>query len=541
MLPILLKLQTSAGLLVLTGYGLCVLLGVAAALGVALRRAREAGLPPRPLLRAFLPAVALGFVGARLGSWLQSGGVPFRGGLVLYGGLLAGAAVLWAGCRRQGLPAARVADLAAPCALLGAAFGRLGCFFAGCCYGSPADAGLCYPRASHAFRDHLARGWIDPAAGSSLPTVPMPLFEAGALLVLFVALSLVWARRRTTPGLTLCLAGLLYPAWRFAAEFWRGDNRPWAGTVWTFSQIVSLLLFTISALALLRGLRTGVPLLLPSPRAARVPWAAVALLLLAAAGVTCSAPAARPQPMAGEFVVRRRGCDHEEREEARRHAREETKEVADDCITDCIGDCISDCVDDCIEENCSCSGEGDPTSPAPAPVRVVKTSALRPGLYEGALGLEATVNGRLTIKLRAQGVLQVLERTADQAVEVRMIVNDMALEAGGSRLKGKGSVDLAIREGRGLTVLRSDLPPELLARLRALEPLLGDLLRFEISTPPEEAFRDDLLRELRHPELRVEGLGNLALAAGRDLPLRATAEVVRSDEGDLRVRWTLNR
>ncbi len=62
--------------------------------------------------------------------WL--GGLAFHGGLA--GGILA--AVIY--CWRARLSVWQFGDIGAAGLALGQAFGRIGCFFAGCCYGSPA-------------------------------------------------------------------------------------------------------------------------------------------------------------------------------------------------------------------------------------------------------------------------------------------------------------------------------------------------------------------------------------------------------------------
>lgn len=61
------------------------------------------------------------------------------GGLVFYGGLIGAAlASVWY-CIRNGIEFMRLADLAIPTVSLGQAFGRLGCFSAGCCWGKVAS------------------------------------------------------------------------------------------------------------------------------------------------------------------------------------------------------------------------------------------------------------------------------------------------------------------------------------------------------------------------------------------------------------------
>ena len=55
---------------------------------------------------------------------------------IFYGGLIAALGTAYVYMRRHGLPILATADVLAPGAALGHAIGRLGCFAAGCCWGS---------------------------------------------------------------------------------------------------------------------------------------------------------------------------------------------------------------------------------------------------------------------------------------------------------------------------------------------------------------------------------------------------------------------
>lgn len=107
-------------------------------------------------------------------------------GWVWYGGVVGGAvAVLW-WARRAGVPAATVADIAAPGLALGLAIGRLGCQLAGDGdYGVSTDLpwGMSYP---------------DGVVPTTDRVHPTPVYEMVCYLALFAAL---WrARRRLPPG-----------------------------------------------------------------------------------------------------------------------------------------------------------------------------------------------------------------------------------------------------------------------------------------------------------------------------------------------------
>ena len=95
----------------------------------------------------------------------------------------------------------------APAAIaLAHAFGRIGCFLAGCCYGKPTDA------------------WYGiQFTTTDTKVIPTNLFEALFLFALF-GLLLFLALKRTCPfGPAFYL--IAYGIWRFFIEFQRGDYR----------------------------------------------------------------------------------------------------------------------------------------------------------------------------------------------------------------------------------------------------------------------------------------------------------------------------
>ena len=91
------------------------------------------------------------------------------------------------------------------------AVGRIGCFFAGCCFGIPTESilGVIFPH-GHAH---------DLYPGTSV--FPTQLFEAGFLFILFILLNKAkWFQHKEVETY---LIG--YGVWRIAIEFIRGDDR----------------------------------------------------------------------------------------------------------------------------------------------------------------------------------------------------------------------------------------------------------------------------------------------------------------------------
>ncbi len=241
------------GPITLHTYGLCVALGVLLAVWLAGRRARSEGLSRDAFLDLALWLIVASIVGARvlyvLVEWRQFAVRPldafklWDGGLVFYGGLAFAALVAPWAARAKGLPLGRVADLAVPYVALGHACGRVGCFFAGCCYGLPDPA----------------YGCVFPALGDSVPHLPTQLYEAAFLFALFSFLLWLTSRRRFT-GQVFWTYLATYAVWRFLVEFLRGDEvRGWVLWPWLHtSQAIALLVFAASAVMLVvLGLKAG--------------------------------------------------------------------------------------------------------------------------------------------------------------------------------------------------------------------------------------------------------------------------------------------
>jgi len=162
----------------------------------------------------------------------------WHGGLVWYGGFLGGLAGGWFYARGKRLPFLRVLDQMCPSIALGHAFGRLGCFLNGCCYGAPSDA-WCAVRF--------------PALPE--PVLPTQLFEAFGLVILFGVLR--WGLSRgwlTKPGLAFGIYCVAYAALRFGLEFLRGDQtRFWIGL--TLQQLISFGVLAVGLLLTARSRR----------------------------------------------------------------------------------------------------------------------------------------------------------------------------------------------------------------------------------------------------------------------------------------------
>ena len=166
-----------------------------------------------------------------------------QGGLMFYGGLILAVAVFFAWCYLRKEKTLELAGLLATVIPLGHAFGRIGCFFYGCCYGRLSDSVLAvkFPRCSPAWYEQYQAGLIKSSAAESLPVLPTQLMEAAALLVLFAALFMLYRRYRGRAGLVTGAYFIGYAVIRFALEYLRGDPRAAVGP-FSISQTISLIM-----------------------------------------------------------------------------------------------------------------------------------------------------------------------------------------------------------------------------------------------------------------------------------------------------------
>jgi phosphatidylglycerol:prolipoprotein diacylglycerol transferase len=211
--PVLLDL----GFFQLHSYGLAMALSFVLGLTLAIRLNRRLGRPDEELLDLFQWLVFGGLLGARtlyvIVMWPEFAAGPWykvfaiwQGGLVYYGGLIGAstAALIW--LRNKGLPLWSYLDVLAPGIALGQVTGRLGCFFAGCCYG----------------REDHAHGLVFPSIGDNLPHLPTMLYESAYCVLLAGFLTWLWLRRKFD-GQIFWVFVACYAFWRFGLEYLRGD------------------------------------------------------------------------------------------------------------------------------------------------------------------------------------------------------------------------------------------------------------------------------------------------------------------------------
>lgn len=166
------------------------------------------------------------------------------GGSVFYGGLIGAILCTLLYLKHIKADIKLYVDLAVLAIPLFHFFGRLGCFFSGCCYGVACRFGVVY---------HYSQA---PGA-NGLTRFPVQLVEAGLNLLLFVLLFMLLKTGRLK-GKLLCVYLLIYSTARFLLEFVRGDEIRGHIGVFSTSQLISIVLFSVTVIYLITDkLRSG--------------------------------------------------------------------------------------------------------------------------------------------------------------------------------------------------------------------------------------------------------------------------------------------
>ncbi|PIE70758.1 MAG: prolipoprotein diacylglyceryl transferase [Deltaproteobacteria bacterium] len=240
----------SLGPVTLHTYGLFVALGFLAGIFWTRLEAVWRGQEPEPILDLAFIVLLAAIAGARLfyviiypeqfADDLLSIFMIWNGGLVFYGGFVTALIAVWIYLKKKEMPVWEVGDILAPGLALGHGIGRMGCFFAGCCYGKTCDL----PWAVQ-FADPMS------LAPTGMLLHPSQLYSVLGNLLLFVLLLSLKRFMRFSGQLFWIYVGL-YGLMRSFLERFRGDPR--GDVVWgllSVSQFIGLLLFVFSLSMLL--------------------------------------------------------------------------------------------------------------------------------------------------------------------------------------------------------------------------------------------------------------------------------------------------
>jgi len=241
------------GSLQLRAYGLCIALGVWAAVTVTARRYGKRGGDPNLITTIALWAVPAGIIGARIYSVLTDYELYFkgqslwkvleiwRGGLGIWGGILLGVLVGAYVAKRHGADVALLFDCVAPALPLAQAIGRWGNYFNQELYGKPTTL----PWALE----------IDPAHrvlqyATYKTFQPTFLYECLWDLCVVAIVLLVERRLRLRKGTLLAVYVVAYTFGRFFTEYERIDFAHKIGPL-RFNDWTSVVVFVVSTIVLL--------------------------------------------------------------------------------------------------------------------------------------------------------------------------------------------------------------------------------------------------------------------------------------------------
>ncbi len=200
-------------------YGLMIALGILACFGVLFYYGKKKKIQESFIDFVFyngILSIVVGFGAAALfqatydyidnpanGFKLDSG-ITFIGGLI--GGIVTFLITYWFFRKRFKARLVDIVSMAPCCILIAHAFGRVGCFFAGCCYGKETSGvlGVQFP--------HLLN-----------PVYPTQLYEAVFLFLLFGVCFLLLMKKDFKHNLSVYLVA--YGIFRFLIEYLRGDER----------------------------------------------------------------------------------------------------------------------------------------------------------------------------------------------------------------------------------------------------------------------------------------------------------------------------
>ncbi|MBR4748394.1 MAG: prolipoprotein diacylglyceryl transferase [Abditibacteriota bacterium] len=195
-------------------YGLMIDIGVICAYILMLRRRHIYKIPANCILDIVIILTAAGMIGARLlyvalyhdeFHSLKDLFSVWNGGLSFHGGLLLGLLCVWLYCKYRRLRFLTALDMLSPALCVAYAYGRIGCFLNGCCYGKFSDSFIACPMLTHeGLRTCIPTQLISSACGFGICCI-------------LIALQKYFTREGQQLSCFLALFGL----YRFVVEFFR--------------------------------------------------------------------------------------------------------------------------------------------------------------------------------------------------------------------------------------------------------------------------------------------------------------------------------
>lgn len=233
----------SIGPLTVHGYGVMIAVGILAASWLATKLCKEYKLDYENIDSFIIFVIFIGYAFSKLTYCLtvfdqflsDPLSVLGSGGWVVYGGILGGllAALIW--CKWKKWKFMDYFQVLMPCVSLAQGFGRIGCFFAGCCGGAVTDAwyGIQFPATSLAWN-------------TTQKIIPTQLLSSAGDFLIFAFL-MYNLKKGKHPEDTGAWYLILYSVGRFLIEFLRGDLIRGGIGPFSTSQFISLFVVVLGA------------------------------------------------------------------------------------------------------------------------------------------------------------------------------------------------------------------------------------------------------------------------------------------------------
>lgn len=206
------------GPITIHGYGVMIAIGILVAFFFAERQARKGGLNVSVVDNLIFICLVSGYFFSKLTyvmiNWDDFLANPMAvlgsSGWVVMGGILGGILGAYIYCKYKKVNFMEYFNLLIPGVSLAQAFGRVGCFFAGCCYGlvTTSKIGVTFP--------------VDSLAPSGVKLLPTQLMSSAGNLAIFFILFYLY-RQEKLRKYTSAAYLILYSIGRFMIEFLRGD------------------------------------------------------------------------------------------------------------------------------------------------------------------------------------------------------------------------------------------------------------------------------------------------------------------------------
>ena len=225
-------------------YGFFITIGIVCAGSLGFFLSKEINLNPDDFILISAYLVTFGFVGAKIlyilvsikqidfsqvFKSLKSFNSFFTSWFVFYGGLLGGFFALFFVYKIHKIEIDSYLKVLAPCISFAHAFGRLGCSFAGCCYGKITELPIFF---------EYTKSIVAP---NGVKLFPVQGIESGCLFILTFILVILILKNHSCKTHLIYISA--YSVLRFCLEFFRGDELRGRVFFLSTSQIISLILF----------------------------------------------------------------------------------------------------------------------------------------------------------------------------------------------------------------------------------------------------------------------------------------------------------